>query len=126
MSPDFPIYNGKVVEKYMNEIEFRNIQIVNLTQAMLGCISLNFRSVVINVNSDYTKVTFVLEKENKEDFEEIEDIIFEYEALQISNTIIKQHILITNEDISRVIPQIRDSNGIIVFQRKEMIPRMGK
>jgi hypothetical protein len=103
----------------MNEIEFRNMQIVNLTQAMLGCISLNFRSVVINVNSDCTKVTFVLEKENKEDFEEIEDIIFEYEALQITNTIIKKHILITNEDISRVIPQIRDSNGLIVFQRKE-------
>jgi len=64
----------------MNE---ENTQVLNLVQAMLGSITPNFRYVFLKCTPTGVLLHFLLEHENLEDREEIDEIVFEFEALQL-------------------------------------------
>jgi len=53
---------------------------------MLGSISSNFRAVAISFKGLDIGLLFILEIDRPEDREEIDDIVFEFEALQLSFT----------------------------------------
>jgi hypothetical protein len=65
------------------EVASINGRVVNLVQAMLGSISENFRAVSIDVTPAAVKLHFLLERDSDADREEIDDIAFEYEALEL-------------------------------------------
>jgi hypothetical protein len=59
-----------------------NVQSLAVVQAMLGILSPNFRRVSLGHNDGVWLITFVLEREDIEDHEEIEDFCTEWDALQ--------------------------------------------
>jgi hypothetical protein len=62
-------------------LDNENGQVLSLVQAMLGAISPNFRTVTIEVGAK-TVLHYLLERDDATDREEIEDIEFEFAALQ--------------------------------------------
>ncbi len=66
------------------ELASINGRVVNLVNAMLGSISPNFRAVSMEVTPTAVNLHFLLERDSKEDREEIDDIAFEYEVLEMS------------------------------------------
>lgn len=68
----------------MSDLNYENLQIANLVRAMLGSISPNFRAISISFKNTDISLFFLLEKDLAEDREEIDDIVFEFEALQLS------------------------------------------
>src|SRR5689334_14328291 len=60
-----------------------NTQVLNLVQAMLGSITPNFRYVFLKCTPAGVLLHFLLEHENSEDRKEIDEIVFEFEALQL-------------------------------------------
>lgn len=81
----------------MKKHEIENNYILSLIQAMLGAISNNFRAVWITVEGEKLNICFLLYTENNEDREEIEDIIFEFEALQGKIIDITSNIIINDK-----------------------------
>jgi hypothetical protein len=63
-------------------LEDENLQVLALVQATLGCISPNFQAVSLETPPTGVRLHFVLEAESSEDREEIEEIAFEFEAMQ--------------------------------------------
>lgn len=57
---------------------------LSLVQAMLGAVSPNFRMVYLGHSEGRWNLGFVLAEDDETDREEIEDIAFEFEALQDS------------------------------------------
>lgn len=55
---------------------------VNLTHAMRGSITANWRAVLLDKRGNQFLVTFVLATDSTDDRDEIEDVIFELEALE--------------------------------------------
>ena len=100
----------------MNKIEYENLQVIQLSQALLGAVSNNMRAVSININEGI-EVYFLLEYESPNDREEIEDIIFEFEALQ-------ENILASNitdkTTVSSKSYELVQVPGRLVYKRKEM------
>jgi hypothetical protein len=92
----------------------QNLQLINLVQAMLGSISGNFRAVFLDCQERRAMITFVLERDTAEDREEIEDILFEFEALQETGVEIDKNIIIGLQPIGEL-----KNAGHLVFSRKE-------
>lgn len=68
-----------------NILKWENEQVLNLIQATLGSITNNMRVIALEChNEKHVLIYFLLEKDTPEDREEIEDIVFEFEALQDS------------------------------------------
>lgn len=79
-------------------IEIWNEQIVKLMQAMLGAISPNFRMITVENEQDVFVLRFYLEEQNSEDFKEIDEIVFEFVALQDNGKFeCKQEIIVIND-----------------------------
>jgi hypothetical protein len=79
-------------------IEIWNQQIVRLMQAMLGAISPNFRMITIGYENNEFVLKFFLEVANSEDFDEVDDIGFEFIGLQSDAKFgYKQEIIVTKE-----------------------------
>lgn len=85
-----------------------------LMQSLLGVISNNFRMVFIEARHASVIVTIILEDENMDDFEEIEDLKSEFEALQ--ETAIDYEFVIKTTRADLPWP---DENSIVVFRRRE-------
>jgi hypothetical protein len=96
-------------------LNFENFQVLNLVQALLGSIGSNFRYISL-ICSEEKKVTlfFIIENDRLEDREEIEDIMFEFEALQ--DSFINDEVIIKVD--SRPLREI-DLVGRRVYVRKE-------
>ena len=62
----------------------RNMVTVMLTQALLGAVSENIRMVSIFEAGSSLKVQFVFERENKDDREEVEDVMAVFDGLLLS------------------------------------------
>ncbi len=86
-----------------------------LMQSLLGVISNNFRMVFIENRHSNVIITIILEDENMDDFEEIEDLKSEFEALQETAIDYEFVIKITHDDLPWP-----DKNSIVVFRRKEL------
>ena len=59
-----------------------NFQALMVVQAMVGMLSPNFRRITLDHDGCQWLITFVLEREDAEDREEIEDFETEWDALQ--------------------------------------------
>lgn len=92
-----------------------NTQVLNLVQAMIGAVSSNLRRVTLQVpRPGAVRLTFVVERDDPEDREEIHDIAFEFEALQTEG--VDLDVVITVDD--RPSSELR-LPGRLVFARKE-------
>lgn len=92
-----------------------NTQVLNLVQAMVGAVSSNLRRVTLEVpSSGAVRLTFVVERDDPEDREEIQDIAFEFEALQTQGIDLDVVVIVDDRPSSEMrIP------GRVVFARKE-------
>ncbi|MBK9260713.1 MAG: hypothetical protein IPM54_12955 [Polyangiaceae bacterium] len=99
----------------MATLEEENRQVLNLIQSLLGAVSSNFRAVSITVDNEII-LHFLLEKDNAEDREEIEDIEFEFLAMQGRLVTVTTEIVVS----SRPIDEIR-LPGRGVFLRRESL-----
>ena len=64
----------------INPVE--NGLVINLVDALLGAITPNFRAVLLRQDADHASLTFLLEHESAADRAEIDDIVFEFQALE--------------------------------------------
>ncbi len=96
------------------DIHKENAQVLHLVQAMLGGITPNFRAVFLKCNPDGVDLNFLLQHESEEDREEIEDIVFEFEALQLSGIDVE---VIVSVD-TRPLDELRLS-GRMIYARRE-------
>ncbi len=77
-------------------LQSENSYALALVQAMLGAITPNFRSVSISeATDDSLTMHFVLAEENAADREEIDDIQFEFQALQTRLIDVTTKIVVT-------------------------------
>ncbi len=93
--------------------EIENKYILELIQAMIGGISNNFRAIWIITVKEKLDVYFLLEKDNAEDRGEIEDFIFEFEALQEKIVDVTPHVLISKK------PWTPPTNARILFSMRK-------
>ncbi len=91
----------------------QNSVVINLVQAMLGSVTPNWRAVFVKGDSRSVLVTFVLATESREDREQIEDVTFEFEALQPDNDVAITVL------VSGVPIETFADAGRMVFARKE-------
>ena len=91
-----------------------NKQVLNLVQAMLGSISANFRAVFLKSFDAGVKIYFFLKYDCIEDRDEIDDIIFEFEALQSSGIDVNFEIIIDSVPLSEI-----DKYGRMIFSMRE-------
>lgn len=99
----------------MTALAQENAQVLNLIQAMLGAISPNMRRVALQMADDGgVHLRFLLAKDDEDDREEIDDIVFEFEALQSRNVRVEVSILVGDQPLSEI-----DLPGRLVFGRRE-------
>lgn len=92
-----------------------NSQIINLIHAMIGAISPNFRRVALEFRSPGSiRLSFVLECDVAEDREEIEDIAFEFVALQDRAVDLDVEVIVDKRPV-----ELLSLPGRLVFGRKE-------
>lgn len=96
----------------MTELQY---QALALVQALIGVISPNFRMVWIGIE-DIVKINIVLEAESEEDFNEIDDLKCEFEALQEKS--IEYEIKTSINKGELIYPDFTKS--VIVFKRREV------
>ncbi len=92
-----------------------NRQVLNLIQALLGAISPNFRAVSIVAKTEIV-LHFLLAEENGADREEIEDIEFNFVALQDHPITAKTEIVVSNKPLTE-----NQLPGRVVFLRRESV-----
>jgi hypothetical protein len=109
-----------MTELSATELESINGRVVNLVQAMLGSISANFRAVAIDLTQGAVKLHFLLERECDADREEIDDIVFEYEALELGFA--DSRAVIASVVVSADDAPMLSMPGRRVFGRKEQCP----
>lgn len=101
----------------MATLEEENRQVLNVIQSLFGAISPNFRAVSITVENEIT-LHFLFEKDNEEDREEIEDIEFEFLALQDRVVTVTTEIVVSNKPLTE-----NQLPGRMVFLRRESVER---
>jgi hypothetical protein len=99
-----------------NEITINDwyVQLAHLVQALLGSISSNFRMVALSHDGVLWHLIFVIELDNNEDREEIEDIGFEFSALQDTNVDYIIDLIVSGDPIPWPEESVR-----VVFRRRE-------
>jgi hypothetical protein len=96
-------------------LSLENMQVLNLIQAMLGAITQAFRAVAIGIRNDKIEITFVLFQEDQDARDEIEDIVFRFDSLQVES----KPIVLRVELISESQPlETASIWGRLVFLRK--------
>ena len=97
--------------------EIENRYIVSMVSALYGAISSNLRAVTLS-DATETAVTFhfLLGVESQEDRDEIEDIIFEFEALQ--NQAIDCNAFV---HVGQGFEHFKALPGRGIFHRKELV-----
>jgi hypothetical protein len=106
------------METLMN-INEQNMAAAMLTQSLLGIISPNFRMVAVSFSEDRWVICSWLEKEDREDREEIDDAIGDFSGLilDMENPASKVESII--EICSDALPMLDPSEWRVVFLRRE-------
>jgi len=94
-------------------IEEENRQVLNFMQSLFGAISPNFRAVSIIVEEEII-LHFLLEKDNEEDRKDIEDIEFEFLAMQDQLVTVMTEIVVSSKPLTE-----NQLPGRGVFLRRE-------
>jgi len=98
----------------LNDLERENRWVLDLVQAMVGAVSSNVRRVGIQLDNEGIRIQFILERDTEEDREEIEDILFEFEALQNGPVAVEASVLIHAGDLQAIALYPR-----VVYGRRE-------
>jgi hypothetical protein len=99
----------------MTSVQEENTQVLNLVQAMVGAVSANLRRATLEVPArGAVRLRFVLERDDPADREEIEDIAFEFEALQTTAIELDVEVIVDARPIAEL-----SLTGRVVFGRKE-------
>lgn len=85
-----------------------------LSQAMLGAISPNFRMVTLEKNTHGWQIQFHLEFEDSYDREEIQEIVEEFESLQVNSVKYEVGVVISTDTI-----QWPNLPTRVVYRRRE-------
>jgi hypothetical protein len=105
--------------KVAMNLEEQNIQVLNLMQSLVGCVSPNFRSVKVDFDGTGGVILrFILEQDIAEDREEIEEIVFQFEAYQSSLVKVEVEVLVDDRPIHVVNPTVK---GRAVYGRRELV-----
>ena len=91
------------------------LQVLRLAQALVGAVSPNLRRVSLEQRDPgEVGLHFLLEQDSEDDREEIEDVVFEFEAMQDSDIVIDVKVTVDAGPLERIhLP------GRVVFGRKE-------
>ena len=98
-----------------SELAFENARVLDLVHAMIGGVSANLRAVTIEVVQERVRLHFLLAEESTTDREEIDDIIFEFEAPQECLNVVAEVCVLVSPEASALtmLP------GRRIFGRKE-------
>jgi len=97
------------------ESNFETIQVLHLMQALIGAVSWNFRRVTLELTSDGgVRLRFLLERECAEDRDEIDDVVFEFEALQSARNEVDVEVLVDDRPIQDIVLP-----GRVIYGRRE-------
>ncbi len=96
-------------------LDNENSQALSLVQALLGAISPNMRAVALVTRDSRVTLRFLLAEDWEEDREEVEDIAFEFEALQPKPVAVQTEVLVDERPIAAL-----GNLGRMVFLRKEL------
>ena len=92
-----------------------NALVLDLVQAMQGAITPNFRRVTLELTSPGAVcLRFLLERDDADDREEVDDIVFEFEALQTQNIQVDVKVIVNARPLHAL-----NLPGRGVFGRKE-------
>jgi hypothetical protein len=95
-------------------VDFENLQVLHLVQAMLGRITPDFRAISLVCKDGAVVLHFILEQDRAESRDEVEDIVFEFEALQQSNIAVTVTLSVKSGQLEEV-----DAPGRVVYLRRE-------
>ncbi len=76
-----------------------NQYVLGLVQALLGGVTPNLRAAAIECVGDEVRLVFLLRNESPEDREEIDDIVFEFEALQETVINLDIKVVVSNKPL---------------------------
>lgn len=79
------------------ELERENAQVLNLVQAMIGGVTPNMRGISLECWPGGVRLHFLLELDREAEREEIEDIAFEFEALQSSGIDLEIVVIVSGD-----------------------------
>lgn len=96
------------------QLDRENAQVLNLVQAMIGGITPNMRGVSLVCSSAGLHLYFLLEHDDENDREEIDDIVFELQALQQGLIDINATVIVSTDDSAFGLLQ-----GRRIYGRKE-------
>jgi hypothetical protein len=96
------------------DLDRENSLVLSLLHAMIGAITPNFRAVSLNCQADGVSICFVLEQDNPEDGGEIDNIVFEFSALEPCN--LDLHVFVR---VKSSPPYELNIPGRMVYARKE-------
>lgn len=99
-----------------SQLESLNELAINLTQAMLGLISSNFRRVAISRAGGRWRLTFILAEDDPADRDEIEDIAFQLDATYGGGLEFDVEVEVTHRELWAPHPEQGD---LVVYWRKE-------
>lgn len=91
-----------------------NFQVLMLVQSLVGAVSANFRMVALCRDGDIWVLSFYLERDVKEDVEEIEDVVCQYTAYQGLSLNCRYEVIIGDQSL----PSFSDV-GRVVYRRRE-------
>ena len=98
-----------------SELAFENASVLDLVQALIGCVSANLRAVTIEVVQERVRLHFLLAEESTTNREEFDNIIFEFEASQeCLNVVADVRVLVSPEAVALTLLP-----GRRIFGRKE-------
>ena len=95
-------------------LSFENRQVLNLIQALLGRISSNFRVIGLSLIGASVSLYFIIQQEDLADRSDIEDIVFEFEALQVEGVDVDVWVFVDDRPLADLEMPKR-----VVFIRKE-------
>jgi len=81
-----------------DELVRENEQALNIVQAMIGLVTPNMRGVSLVSRPEGVHLYFLLEHDDEGDREDIDDIVFELEALQGASIDVEVTILVSSDD----------------------------
>ena len=96
------------------QLERENAQVLNLVQAMIGGITHNMRGVSLVCSTEGLHLYFLLANDDENDREEIDDIVFELQALQQGLIDIDATVIVSADDSAFGLLQ-----GRRIYGRKE-------
>ena len=97
------------------QLSFENRRVLDLVQASLGGITRNIRSISLSCEGHTVHIHFLLRRRDPVDTEEIEDMIFEFEALQDTVVDIEVHVTESEEQFGTGAAQVP---GRAIFIRR--------